>query len=335
MLNDRTAPIRRKRADKPDPLDLANYGKDRGWGTNDYLSPFPGQAPWSTHRGNSQRTSADDGLGPKKPRILWVHRSDHHFIAPLVPGAKDLYASSLAAFNTPSLQAFALDPLGDKQIRWTKGAPLLRQPIAGAPALLGGHREMLVFGDGFHTSNGSSLRCVRASDGFPLWQLRVAGELVHFESTPTIAAGMLYVGGGNAGVLCVEPGKVTLDGKEHDLANVQSALEQRWEDLLAKYESEKKKDSEFALPPDESMLPRPVPRRLWQQGQDRWHVDAPVAVVEDRVLAASAYLDDEQVGERAIVCLKARDGVVLWKTPLKLNPWAGVTVGPYVLVGCR
>jgi outer membrane protein assembly factor BamB len=52
------------------------------------------------------------------------------------------------------------------------------------------------------------------------------------------------------------------------------------------------------------------------------------------VLAASAYLDDEKTGERALVCLKAKDGEVLWKTPLKLNPWAGPTVGPYVLVGC-
>ena len=36
---------------------------------------------------------------------------------------------------------------------------------------------MLAFGDGFHTDEGSSLRCVRASDGFPLWQLPVPGKL--------------------------------------------------------------------------------------------------------------------------------------------------------------
>src|SRR5262249_45742213 len=94
-----------------------------------------------------------------------------------------------------------------------------------------------------------------------------------------------------------------------------------------------KKDPQFALPPDEGLLPRPTPRQLWQQGQDKWHVDAPVALVEDRVLAASAYLDDEKAGERALVCLKAVEGAVVWKTPLKMNPWAGPTVGPYVLVG--
>src|SRR5260370_6413482 len=193
---------------------------------------------------------------------------------------------------------------------------------------------MLVFGDGLPTSYVSLHRCVRASDGFPLWQLPVAGNLVHFEGTPTIANGKLYAGGGNAGVLCVEPGKVTLEGREHDLPAVQAALEKRWKEVVAKYEVEKKKDPEFALPPDESLLPRPAPKRIWQQGEGRWHVDAPVAVVEDRVLAASAYLDDEKAGERALVCLKAADGAVLWKTPLKLNPWAGPTVGPYVLVGC-
>jgi hypothetical protein len=78
-------------------------------------------------------------------------------------------------------------------------------------------------------------------------------------------------------------------------------LEQRWEELLAKYEGEKKKDPQFALPPDEDMLPRPAPKLLWQQGRGKWRVDAPTAVVEDRVLAASAYLDDEKAGERALL----------------------------------
>jgi outer membrane protein assembly factor BamB len=324
MLNDRTAPIRRQRADRADPEG----------GRNDYLSPFRDQAPWSTHRGNPQRTGADGGPGPAKPHVLWAHKSEGHFIAPLIPGARDLYAAGLGAFNSPGFHAFALDPAGDKQVRWTKGAPLLRQPIAGAPALLGGNPELLVFGDGFHTDEGGSLRCLRAADGFPLWHLPIPGKLVHFEGTPTVAGRRLYAGGGSAGVLCVEPNRVTFEGREQDLAPVQRALEQRWKELLARYEAEKKKDPQFALPPDESLLPRPAPRRVWQQGQDQWHVDAPVAVIEDRVLAASAYLDDDKEGERALVCLRAGDGAVVWKAPLGLNPWAGPTVGPYVLVGC-
>src|SRR5262249_1216550 len=145
----------------------------------DYLSPFLGQSPWATHRGNPQRTGADDGPGPAKPNVLWVHRSESHFIAPLVPGARDLYASSLGPFNTPGFRALALAPAGGKPGRWSKGAPLLRQPIAGAPALVQPHpgMQVVVFGDGFHTDEGASLRCVRASDGFPLWQLPVPGRL--------------------------------------------------------------------------------------------------------------------------------------------------------------
>jgi outer membrane protein assembly factor BamB len=329
MLNDRTAPIRRGRADRYDEIDAGHFGRP-GY----YMSPFRDQAPWSTHRGNARRTGADDGPGPKGPKVLWVHKSENQFIAPLDPGAKDLYASSLGGFNTPGFHALDLDPAGVKQLRWSKQPPLLTQPIAGAPALVQGHTALLVFGDGFHSAEGATLRCLRAADGFPLWQLPVAGKLVHFEGTPTVAADKLYVGGGNAGVLCVAPSRVTFEGKEQDLRLVQPALEQRWKELLAKYEVEKKKDPEFTLPPDEDRLPLATPKRLWQQGKDKWHVDAPVAVVGDRVLAASAYLDDEKAGERALVCLKAGDGSVVWKAPLKLNPWAGPTVGPYVLVGC-
>jgi outer membrane protein assembly factor BamB len=322
VVSERTGPIRWRRADR-----------DEADGTK------VGDAPGFSHRGQVQPTGTANGPGPRKAKILWVHKSPDHFIAPLVPGARDLFASSLGGFNLPGLHAFALEPAGERQLHWSKTVPLLRQPIAGAPALLnGGKTELLVFGDGFHTDEGSWLRCVRAADGFPLWQLPVAGKLVHFEGTPTIAGDgqnrRLYVGGGSAGVLCIGPGRLTLDGKEHDLTGVQAVLEKHWQGLLAKYEVEKKKDPEFALPPDESMLPRPAPRQLWQEGKDRWHVDAPVAVIEDRVLAASAFLDDEKEGERALVCLKASDGALVWKTPLKLNPWAGPTVGPYVLVGC-
>jgi outer membrane protein assembly factor BamB len=332
QLSDRTGPLRRFRADRDEFPNRGLWTWDAR-AKKEFPGPFPGQLPWATHRGNPQRTGAE-GAGPKGPKVLWVHKSEDHFIAPLVPGARDLYASSLGTFNTPGFHSFALDPAPEKQVRWEKGSPLLRQPVAGAPVLLGGPPEALVFGDGFHTDEGGALRCLRASDGFPLWHLPVAGKLVHLEGTPTVADGKLYVGGGNAGVLCVDPGRVSFEGKEQDLAAVGAALEQRWKELLARYEAEKKKDPQFALPPDEEMLPRPAPRRLWQQGQDRWHVDAPVAAVEDRVLAASAYLDEEKSGERALVCLKAGDGEVLWKTPLALNPWAGPTVGPYVLVGC-
>jgi outer membrane protein assembly factor BamB len=301
------------------------------------VGPFESQASSPTHRGNPQRTGSDGGPGPSTPNILWVYKSDEHFVAPLVAGPKDLYAASLGPFNSPVLRALSLaKPPGAQQVRWELGAPYLRLPIAGAPILIAPTKgvEALVFGDGFHTDEGSSIRCVRAADGFPLWQLALTGKLVHVEGTPTSAGGKLYVGGGNAGVLCLDPRRATFEGKEQNFAVVQPALEKRWQELLAKYEIEKKKDPDFAVPPDKSMLPRAVPKQLWQKGQESWHVDAPVAVAGDRVLATSAYLDDEKTGERALICLKADDGTLLWKTPMALNPWAGPTIGPCVLVGC-
>ena len=65
---------------------------------------------------------------------------------------------------------------------------------------------------------------------------------------------------------------------------------------------------------------------LWQQGKDKWHVDAPVTVVGDRVLVASAFLDKEKLGDRALFCLDAKTGDIVWRKPLKINPWGGPSV---------
>jgi hypothetical protein len=92
-------------------------------------------------------------------------------------------------------------------------------------------------------------------------------------------------------------------------------------------EAETRNEPPFALPPEDALFPRP-------QGPNRWPSDAPIAVVAGRVLAASVRPDEEKAGKRALLALDAGDGSVLWKTPLRLNPWAGPTVGPYVLVGC-
>jgi outer membrane protein assembly factor BamB len=53
------------------------------------------------------------------------------------------------------------------------------------------------------------------------------------------------------------------------------------------------------------------------------------------VLVGSAFLDEEKSGDRALLCLNAKDGKELWRAPLKHNPWGGPTViGDTVLVGC-
>ena len=132
-----------------------------------------------------------------------------------------------------------------------------------------------------------------------------------------------YIGGGALGVICVDIDKVSLEGKEMPIKDAQKILEEKWQVLQKQYEEDKKKDPDFALPPDENALPRPAPQLVWKQGTGKWHVDAPVAVTGDRVLVASAFLDKEKEGDRALYCLDARNGNIVWKTPLGVNPWGG------------
>ena len=92
----------------------------------------------------------------------------------------------------------------------------------------------------------------------------IPGDLVHLEGAPTIAGGKVYVGGGAAGVVCVELDKAVLNGKELDLAAISKLQDERWKELQKKYEEDKKKDPDFAIPPNEDMLHKPAPKKVWQ-----------------------------------------------------------------------
>jgi outer membrane protein assembly factor BamB len=60
-----------------------------------------------------------------------------------------------------------------------------------------------------------------------------------------------------------------------------------------------------------------------------------VLVAGEKVYVASAFLDKEKLGDRAVICLNAADGAQLWKAPLKYNAWAGATLaGDRVIVPC-
>lgn len=286
------------------------------------LLAFPQE--WTTHRGVPARTGCVDGVpGPSKPKILWVMKSSEQFVAGVVAAGERLYLPALGAFNSGSFHAVDMAPASEKRKVWSKSAPVLTLPTVCAPAVAGGK---VVFGDGMHQTDGAALLCLRASDGRTLWRLFVPGELVHMEGSPTIAGGRVYLGAGSGGVLAVDLERVMLDGKETTLADAAALADGRWKELLAKYEEEKKKDPDFAIPPGEASLPRPEPKSWWQQGKGAWHVDGPTLVVEGRVLAGSAYLDVEKKGERALYCMDAADGKVLWKAPLRYNPWSGATV---------
>ncbi|SRR5579871_4860098 len=280
--------------------------------------------PWATYRGNPQRTgNTDGGAGPAAPQVLWAVKSQEHFIAAPVPFGDRLYLAGLGAFNVSTFHCLAADPKAAARTAWAKTTPLLKLPTVSSPAVADGK---LVFGDGMHQTDGAMLYCLRADQGLPLWQLPLPGKLVHLEGSPTVLNRHVYIGGGAAGVLCVDLDRVTLEGKELDLAGVQKIMDQKWKELQAKFEIDKKKDPDFAVPPTEDQLPRPAPRQLWQQGRGQWHVDAPVAAAGDRVLAASAYLDKEKLGDRALYCLDTATGAVRWRAALRLNPWGGPSV---------
>lgn len=300
-----------------------------------FLCVFPRAAcaDWTTNRGNLERTgNLDAQPGPKKPNVLWAYKAAEHFVASPVPDGGTLFVAGLGAFGTPLMHAFSIDPDIPERTLWSKGAPLLTLPTVSPPAIASG---LVVFGDGMHQTDGAVLYCVRAENGRPVWQYPVVGKLVHMEGAPTIEKDRVYIGAGDAGVICVELKKITIDGQPQDLAAAQKLIDQRWSEMTAKYEEAKKKDPDFAIPPNENALPKPLPNLVWQQGKGTLHVDASVAVVGERVLVASAYIDDEKVGKRALICLGAADGRVLWETALPLNPWAGPTVtGNTVVFGC-
>jgi outer membrane protein assembly factor BamB len=288
-----------------------------------------GAEPWTTYRGNARRTGCVDGLpGPGTPNVLWQWQTKEHFVASPVPDGDRLYVSGLGAFNIPVF--FCLDTAAKpaSRVLWSKTSPAIKLPTVSSPAIVG---DRLIFGDGMHQNDGATLHCVRSEKGQPLWQLPVPGTLVHLEGSPTTVGSKAYLGGGAAGVLCVDINRITLEGKEMTPEEIQKVLDAKWKALQDKYAEEKKKDP-FAVPPTEDLLPKPSPMRVWQQGVDKWHVDAPVAVVGERILVASAFLDKEKVGDRALFCLEAATGKIQWRAALPQNPWGGASLAGDVAV---
>ncbi|MEZ6139645.1 MAG: PQQ-binding-like beta-propeller repeat protein [Zavarzinella sp.] len=287
---------------------------------------------WPTYRGNAQRTGTVDTVaGPKKPAVQWFLKSEENFIASPVPSGQELLLSSIGAFNKPTLLALSQAPADRAMIapRWMKSAPMLKLPSVSAPAVVG---DSIYFGDGMHQTDGAILYCFPSAGGHLTWAYAVPGELVHMEGAPTVHNNRIYLGAGSAGVICLDATTLDLNGKAVLPKDVPALQEQRWKELLAKYEKEKKEDPDFAVPPTEDQLHRPQPKLVWQAGAKKWHVDAPVLLVGDRLYVASAFLDKEKLGERALFCLDAATGKELWKTPLTYNPWGGASFDQDTLI---
>jgi outer membrane protein assembly factor BamB len=297
-------------------------------------APAPADdAPWSTYRGNARRTGNTDGIAPPaKPVVLWTMKSSENFVSSPVPNGPDILVSGLGALNSATFHSIPAVPMDPKSVKptWSKGPPFLRLPTVSSPAVADGK---IIFGDGMHHTDGALLYCLPADGGHLLWALTVPGKLVHLEGSPCVSKGKVYIGGGAAGVLCVDLNTVVLDGKERSVKDVPELQSAHWKKLQAKYEEEKKKDPDFAVPPNANDLLKPTPKAVWTQGKARWHVDAPLLVAGDRLLVASAFLDKEKEGDRAVFCLEAKTGKELWRAPLAFNPWGGPTLaGDTVIV---
>src|ERR1700693_5961434 len=102
--------------------------------------PLPGPAsaqksePWSTFRGNPQRTGNTDGLpGPTTAKVLWVHKSrDHHLSSPVVVGDR-LYTAGLTGFNVGYVSCFNTDVKPKDRVLWSKSTPLVRLATVSSP----------------------------------------------------------------------------------------------------------------------------------------------------------------------------------------------------------
>jgi outer membrane protein assembly factor BamB len=290
--------------------------------------------PWATYRGNARRTGNTDNLpGPAKPEVLWSLKSSMNYFSSPVPNGGELILPGLrAGFNDGNLLSYPTilkDPCAVGPT-WTKGGLLLRLPTVSSPALFDGK---IVLGAGMHDSPGGALFCFPADGGRLLWVLQLDGPLMHMEAAPSVVNGRVYTGGGSAGVLCLDLNTITLDGKEMSVKDVPAMQERQWQKLQAKYDEDKKKDPDFAIPPNEDKLLKPAPKTIWAQGQKRWHVDAQILVAGEKVIVASAYLDKEKEGDRAAFALDAATGKELWRAPLNQNPWGGPTLaGDTVIV---
>jgi outer membrane protein assembly factor BamB len=75
-----------------------------------------------------------------------------------------------------------------------------------------------------------------------------------------------------------------------------------------------------------------APKKVWQKGEAKWHVDAAVNLAGDKLLVPTSYLDKEKVGERALYALNPATGDTIWKRELTYNPWGGATVAGDVAI---
>ena len=265
------------------------------------------------------RTGNSDGSRDRRSAaVLWVYKSQENFVAAPVP-AMDVSSWPASAASTCRRCSASTTTPKRRTRRLEQGRAVSEAADGQPPAVFDGK---LVFGDGMHQTDGALLHCLRRKGPARVAVARAGHASFTLKARRPLPTAM-STSVAERPASCVSiSSRVTLDGKEMKLPAVRNFLDARWKQLQAKYEEDKKKDPCFAVPPSEDQLPKPAPVKLWQVGQ-KWHVDAPVAVVGGRVLVASAFLDKEKEGDCALYCLDAASGKEKWRAPSSSTRGAG------------
>ena len=157
--------------------------------------------------GASGTVEAGTGSGPRVAELVgqrWEFQSPDSGLfvsAPLVDEGRIYEAAAHPGFKICTL--YCLDRSSGKKIWEFIGDGELKNMIS-SPCLADGR---LYIGEGFHDDPNCKLWCLDAATGALLWHFATKGQT---ESSPTVAAGKVYVGAGNDGLYCLD----AVTGKE-------------------------------------------------------------------------------------------------------------------------
>jgi outer membrane protein assembly factor BamB len=157
---------------------------------------------WGQESAAGGQVEAVTGGASNAPQFLgkrwdFQHTSDAGLFVstPLVAGDRIYAAAAHPAFKVGTL--FCIDRNTGKEVWNFIDDGLLKQMLS-SPCLADGR---IYLGEGFHDDPRCKLYCIDAATGKKLWEFQTTGQT---ESSPAVAAGKVYVGGGNDGLYCLD-----------------------------------------------------------------------------------------------------------------------------------
>ena len=275
--------------------------------------------PWATYRGNPQRTgNTDNQAGPEKPVVLWVVKSQDHFVASPVPVKDGMYLAGIGAFNRPTISVFPLAAKNSAAADVDQVRPVPQARVGQFARRRGrlprlrrrhapGFRRRTALPSRGDRQAALATHAARATSS--TWKARRSSRAARSSS----AAARPACSASNSRRRRSTARSTTLP----TIAKMQDA---RWKELVAKYEEAKAKKDDFAIPPDDSQLLKFAPKNGVAEG--RGEVARRCAGEPRRRHAARADLVPRQgEGRRAgALRLNAATGETVWKTRADVQP---------------